>query len=342
MDGLGGTDTLVNIENARGTDQTNSLFGNGAANRLRGEGGDDTLAGFDGDDNLFGGAGTDILRGGRGNNFLDGGADNDTISYQEWDGPGGITFTLGAGGTGAFLNPWVAPTITAASSGCAAPASPIRSRVTRPTTACRVLAEFRDILDGTGGKTTRSIICATRIWAAVSASSSTWSPDRRHGVRDHSDRSGAGRIRKHRHAVQHRKRARHRPGRHDHRQRGPQPAARRGRHRHVDRRGRGRPFRVQAARITASTRSPTSSRVDLIEIEAAGFGLAHAGGTVNLVTASSIAGARDSGRHLHLRHEGPTPAPSSGTPRRVRAATPSRWSSSPTLRPCRRSDFVLV
>jgi Ca2+-binding RTX toxin-like protein len=72
--GAGGLDTLVSIENAKGSDTfADSLFGNAAANALDGGGGADNLSGRDGDDLLIGGAGADRL---------DGGAGFDTASYR--------------------------------------------------------------------------------------------------------------------------------------------------------------------------------------------------------------------------------------------------------------------
>lgn len=59
-------DTLVNIENLRGSQHDDSLTGNADDNRIQGLGGDDSLYGSAGDDELFGGAGADLLDGGDG------------------------------------------------------------------------------------------------------------------------------------------------------------------------------------------------------------------------------------------------------------------------------------
>ena len=58
-DGNGGTDTLSNIENVRGSRFADTLTGNGGSNRLDGADGDDTLDGGGGDDTLVGGTGED-------------------------------------------------------------------------------------------------------------------------------------------------------------------------------------------------------------------------------------------------------------------------------------------
>jgi Ca2+-binding RTX toxin-like protein len=63
---LGGTDTLISIENAEASDYGDSIFGNSGNNELRGRGGDDTIAGSGGNDTLIGGAGFDVLDGGTG------------------------------------------------------------------------------------------------------------------------------------------------------------------------------------------------------------------------------------------------------------------------------------
>ena len=85
------TDTLVDIENVRGTDYADSLTGNGVANSLVGLGNNDTLCGMDGDDTLQGGAGNDSL---------DGGAGVDRLDYSYRNAPSftsGITVHLDTG-----------------------------------------------------------------------------------------------------------------------------------------------------------------------------------------------------------------------------------------------------
>ncbi|MEK7344640.1 MAG: Ig-like domain-containing protein, partial [Pseudomonadota bacterium] len=79
-DGTGGTDTLLNIENATGGSGNDSITGNAEFNRLDGGAGNDTLDGGVGNDTLLGGTGLDSLLGGDGNDTLSGGAGNDTLS----------------------------------------------------------------------------------------------------------------------------------------------------------------------------------------------------------------------------------------------------------------------
>jgi Ca2+-binding RTX toxin-like protein len=66
-DGLGGTDTLSQIENVQGSNTAgDNLTGDANNNILYGYGGNDTLNGGDGNDTLIGGAGNDLLTGGNG------------------------------------------------------------------------------------------------------------------------------------------------------------------------------------------------------------------------------------------------------------------------------------
>ena len=93
-DGYGYTDTLSNIEDARGSrDFNDSITGSALANKLEGLGGNDTLIGLDGNDSLAGLDGNDSLDGGLGNDNLDGGAGNDVLL----GGAGGDWLTGGAG-----------------------------------------------------------------------------------------------------------------------------------------------------------------------------------------------------------------------------------------------------
>lgn len=66
-----------NIENARGTDARNVIFGNALANIIEGLGGNDELSGGGGSDDLNGGLGDDVLIGGSGSDRLTGGAGRD-------------------------------------------------------------------------------------------------------------------------------------------------------------------------------------------------------------------------------------------------------------------------
>ncbi len=84
-------DRLKNIENLRGSAQTDRLTGDGTANKLEGgagadtlsgSGGNDVLEGGGGGDTLTGGAGEDRLVGGTGSDLLTGGADADTFVFE--------------------------------------------------------------------------------------------------------------------------------------------------------------------------------------------------------------------------------------------------------------------
>jgi Ca2+-binding RTX toxin-like protein len=65
------TDRLKEIENADGTNNADTLFGNALANRLGGAGGTDNVRGFSGDDVLVGGLGNDVLDGDTGLDLAD-------------------------------------------------------------------------------------------------------------------------------------------------------------------------------------------------------------------------------------------------------------------------------
>lgn len=89
-DGLGGTDSLVAIENIGGTLFADAIIGDANANTLFGSDGNDSLSGGEGDDflngetgndSLVGGGGNDQLNGHEGNDTLDGGAGHDFANY---------------------------------------------------------------------------------------------------------------------------------------------------------------------------------------------------------------------------------------------------------------------
>ena len=80
-DKFGDTDTLISIEQVRGSDFADQIKGDGQNNRLRGEEGDDTLEG---------GAGNDYLEGGLGDDTLDGGSGDDAAGYSG----GQVSYTL--------------------------------------------------------------------------------------------------------------------------------------------------------------------------------------------------------------------------------------------------------
>jgi len=81
------TDRLYGIENISGTQNDDTLYGNGEANTLIGNSGDDTLKGGLGIDKLDGGAGDDIFLieetdiGDAGGDEILGGSGNDTLNY---------------------------------------------------------------------------------------------------------------------------------------------------------------------------------------------------------------------------------------------------------------------
>jgi Ca2+-binding RTX toxin-like protein len=64
FDGTGGTDTLVGVENLRGSEFNDVFIGNAESNSFEGRGGNDSMEGGDGDDTFTGAAGNDTLVGG--------------------------------------------------------------------------------------------------------------------------------------------------------------------------------------------------------------------------------------------------------------------------------------
>ncbi|HFQ14975.1 MAG TPA: DUF11 domain-containing protein, partial [Rhodobacteraceae bacterium] len=80
QDGLGGTDTLTNIDHISGSAFNDSITGDDGNNTLTGLEGDDTLIGGGGNDRLEGNEGNDTLSGGDGNDSIYGYDGNDTLS----------------------------------------------------------------------------------------------------------------------------------------------------------------------------------------------------------------------------------------------------------------------
>ncbi|WP_170401511.1 calcium-binding protein [Ruegeria arenilitoris] len=72
-------DTIVNVENVKGSDSADIIDGDSGANKLWGNGASDTLNGHGGDDHLYGAIGSDILSGDAGDDFISGDAGHDTI-----------------------------------------------------------------------------------------------------------------------------------------------------------------------------------------------------------------------------------------------------------------------
>ncbi|MEM0908713.1 MAG: calcium-binding protein, partial [Pseudomonadota bacterium] len=108
VDGTGGTNTFVNIENINGSSvAADVIFGDAEDNVLNGLGGNDTLLGGEGDDELIGGDNIDraraaaegnnedVLEGGVGADRLTGGLGADSFLYAEGEGGDTITdFTI--------------------------------------------------------------------------------------------------------------------------------------------------------------------------------------------------------------------------------------------------------
>jgi Ca2+-binding RTX toxin-like protein len=110
-DGFGNTDTFFNIEEARGTQQNDTMTGGDLWVRLEGRQGNDLLTGSsvegaeliggDGNDTLIGISGFNYFEPGQGNDSITGGADFDMIDYY-WNDPANgitVTFTGAASGT---------------------------------------------------------------------------------------------------------------------------------------------------------------------------------------------------------------------------------------------------
>jgi Ca2+-binding RTX toxin-like protein len=97
LDGLGGTDTLINIQSFRGSGVRDNVLGSDRNDRLDGEAGNDFLNGAAGDDDLRGGAGDDGLMGSQGADTYRGGSGNDTIYANTAVALMGMVVNLGAG-----------------------------------------------------------------------------------------------------------------------------------------------------------------------------------------------------------------------------------------------------
>jgi Ca2+-binding RTX toxin-like protein len=106
--GGSGSDTLISIENANGSNHADKLTGDAGNNNLRGEGGNDTLQGGAGSDNLNGGAGDDQIDGGA---ILDRTNYTDLNSIEYMNATSGVDVNLqtgtaldGLGGTDTLAN----------------------------------------------------------------------------------------------------------------------------------------------------------------------------------------------------------------------------------------------
>jgi len=79
---------LTSIENATGSELSDTIIGNSIGNVLRGQAGDDVIDGRGGDDMIYGGKGADMLTGGAG---------SDTFVFTEYQ-DSGMTVTPRSGG----------------------------------------------------------------------------------------------------------------------------------------------------------------------------------------------------------------------------------------------------
>jgi Ca2+-binding RTX toxin-like protein len=103
QDGFSGTDTLVGIEDVRGSTTSDTITGDDNANDLDGDNGNDVINGGGGNDQIFGGGGGDTLNGGAGNDSLYTGNDAsvDTVNGgADFD----VLFLQGNGGNGVTVN----------------------------------------------------------------------------------------------------------------------------------------------------------------------------------------------------------------------------------------------
>lgn len=97
-----GSDTVLSIENARGSKFNDIIVGGASVNDLRGNNGNDTVKGAGGNDVIRGGSGGDIITGGTGNDNMLGEAGNDRLSGEAGNDRhnGGTGFDRCTGGTG--------------------------------------------------------------------------------------------------------------------------------------------------------------------------------------------------------------------------------------------------
>ncbi len=72
-------DTVVSIENVRGSVLNDEIRGDNKINKLRGDRGDDFIAGRQGNDKLLGEDGQDTILGGKGKDMINGGSGNDSL-----------------------------------------------------------------------------------------------------------------------------------------------------------------------------------------------------------------------------------------------------------------------
>jgi RTX calcium-binding nonapeptide repeat (4 copies) len=111
-DTYGDHDSLISIQNIRGSERHDAILGDMVGNFLRGDDGDDLIDGRSGDDALFGnagadtlmgGAGRETLAGGQGADLIDGGEGHDLLDYSLDGGALGISVDLK---TGFIIDSW--------------------------------------------------------------------------------------------------------------------------------------------------------------------------------------------------------------------------------------------
>jgi hypothetical protein len=102
-DGYGDTDSLISVEEGRGTRENDFFYGDNKDNFFRGLDGNDTMTGAAGFDTMRPGAGTDSFDGGSVANPNDF-AEVDSLDYA--DAPAALVAALGAGGSGSLTDPW--------------------------------------------------------------------------------------------------------------------------------------------------------------------------------------------------------------------------------------------
>lgn len=91
QDGLGGVDTLIDIEEIRGSDYADTVLGGSNA---------DGFDGYDGNDLFDGNEGNDDVWGGKGNDTLDGGEGFDRLSFYTADEAVNVKLPKGTAGDG--------------------------------------------------------------------------------------------------------------------------------------------------------------------------------------------------------------------------------------------------
>ncbi len=91
VDGDGGVDTFINIQNLIGSNFVDDLTGDANANTIDGGDGEDFLYGLAGDDHLIGGVGNDDLYGGAGDDIIDGSIGYYDVAYYS---SAGIAITV--------------------------------------------------------------------------------------------------------------------------------------------------------------------------------------------------------------------------------------------------------